>query len=260
MVSGGFDSSGEDLGEISYAAGIGQRLPLMLCLDISKSMTGHPIASLNQALTDWCAEIRSDVQLKTSVQIGLVTFGDGGVRVWQGREEFTATTPGVPFVPASEFYPPPLAAGGVTLLTEAVELAIRHVSAYKGWLKGHGYTYYRPLIFLLTDGLPTDATGHLTTSWRRLIPDLSAARGNSGFEFYAIGVGSMMPQGEEVLSTLAPGAYRVLCGFPFRSLLRLLSATIEKVMDGSGQEIPLMTQPVMEPLVEDLFVQRPAGE
>ena len=69
-----------------------------------------------------------------------------------------------------------------------------------------------------------------------------------------------MPQGEEVLSTLAPGAYRVLGGFPFRSLLRLLSATIEKVMDGSGQEIPLMTQPVMEPLVEDLFVQRPAGE
>jgi uncharacterized protein YegL len=166
---------------------------------------------------------------------------------------------GPPFVPASEFYPPALESGGVTLLTEAVELAVRHVSAYKGWLKSHGYTYYRPLIFLLTDGLPTDANGHLSTSWQRLVPDLTAARGNSGFEFYAIGVGNISPQGEQVLSTLAPGAYRVLGGFPFRSLLRLLSATIEKAMDGSGQEIPLMTQPVMESF-GDLFVQRPAGE
>jgi uncharacterized protein YegL len=162
-------------------------------------------------------------------------------------------------VPAAEFHPPQLTAGGVTLLTEAVELAIRHVTAYKGWLKSHGYNYYRPLVFLLTDGIPTDANGRESASWQRLVPDLAAARQNNGLEFYAIGVGNLTPAGEQVLSTLVPGGFRVLGGFPFRSLLRLLSATIEKVMDGSGQEVPLLTQPVGDPF-EDIFGQRPAGE
>jgi uncharacterized protein YegL len=259
MAFPGFGAEGEDLGEISYEAGIGQRLPLMLCLDTSGSMKGAPIAALNEALAGWSAELRSDVQLKTTVQVAMVTFGHGGVQVWQGREPWSSASGAAPFVPASEFYPPQLAAGGVTLLTEAVELALRHVYAYKGWLKSHGYTYYRPLVFLLTDGIPTDANGRESPSWQRLVPDLAAGRRDNGFEFYAIGVGNLTPQGEQVLSTLVPGGFRILGGFPFRSLLRLLSATIEKVVEGSGQEAPLLTQPVADPF-EDFFRQRPAGE
>jgi uncharacterized protein YegL len=163
-----------------------------------------------------------------------------------------------PFVPAAEFYPPQLGAGGVTLLTEAVELAVRHVNSYKGWLKSNGYTYYRPLIFLLTDGVPTDDTGKESASWRRLVPELAAARRDNGFEFYAIGVGGLSPNAVKVLEALAPNGFRILGDFPFRSLLRLLSATIEKVMDGSGQEVPLLTQPVVDPFA-DFFRQRPAG-
>lgn len=259
MAYHGFGADGQDLGHISYGQGMGQRLPLMLCLDTSGSMKGPPIASLNEALRDWSAELRSDVQLKTTVQVAMVTFGAGGVRAWQGSDPHTPGSSASPFVPASEFYPPELAAGGVTLLTEAVELAVRHVNAYKGWLKSQGYTYYRPLIFLLTDGVPTDATGKPSEAWQRLVPDLAAARGGSGFEFYAIGVGNLSPQGERVLSTLVPGGFRILGGFPFRSLLRLLSATIEKVMDGMGQEVPLISEPVVDPF-EDFFGQRPATD
>jgi uncharacterized protein YegL len=265
MTFPGFGAEGDDLGEISYASGIGQRLPLMLCLDTSFSMrgapgtpvNGSPIASLNEALAGWSAELRSDVQLKTTVQVAMVTFGDGGVRAWQGSEPLRAAAN--PFVPAAEFYPPPLGAGGVTLLTEAVELAVRHVNSYKGWLKGNGYTYYRPLIFLLTDGVPTDADGKPSGSWQRLVPELAAARRDNGFEFYAIGVGNLTANAEQVLAALAPNGFRILGGFPFRSLLRLLSATIEKVMDGSGQEVPLLTQPVMDPFA-NFFSQRPAGQ
>lgn len=256
---GGFGAEGEDLGPIDYGSGMGQRLPLMLCLDTSGSMKGPPIASLNEALRDWSAELRADVALKTTVQVAMVTFGAGGVRAWQGSELLAPGSAASPFVPASEFYPPQLAAGGVTLLTESVELAVRHVNAYKGWLKSHGYTYYRPLIFLLTDGIPTDSSGRESDSWKRLVPDLAAARRDNGFEFYAIGVGNLTPAGERVLSTLVPGAFRILGGFPFRSLLRLLSATIEKAMDGAGHEVPLISDPVGDPF-DEIFGQRPAGE
>lgn len=255
----GFEAEGEDLGPIAYQSGIGQRLPLMLCLDTSKSMQGAPITALNEALSGWSAELRFDVQLKTTVQVGIVTFGSGGVRAWQGTEPIAPGMAASPFVPAAEFYPPPLTAGGVTLLTEAVELAVRYVNAYKGWLKSHGYTYYRPLIFLLTDGIPTDSSGRESATWQRLVPDIAAARASNGFEFYAIGVGDLTPIAEKVLSTMVPGGFRILGGFPFRSLLRLLSATIEKQMDGSGQEVPLLTEPVMDPF-DDFFGQRPAGQ
>jgi uncharacterized protein YegL len=240
---------------------MGQKLPLMLCLDTSGSMQGAPVESLNEALADWGAELRADVQWKTTVQVAMVTFGAGGVRVWQGSEPFTPGSAVSPFVPASEFYPPRLQAGGVTLLTEATELALRHVYAYKGWLKEQGLTYYRPLIFLLTDGIPTDETGHESQSWQRLVPYLESGRRDNGFEFYAIGVGNLTPQGQHVLSTLVPGGFRILGGFPFRTLLRLLSATIEKVVGGSGADAPLLTGAIGEPdPFDSVFGQFPADE
>lgn len=62
-----------------------QRLPLVLCLDTSSSMTGPPIQALNDALRSWTRELHDDVSLSYSVEVAVVTFGGQGVRAWRGR-------------------------------------------------------------------------------------------------------------------------------------------------------------------------------
>jgi uncharacterized protein YegL len=260
----------DDLGEqidIDYSeAGTGQRLPLLLCLDISGSMQGQPIQMLNDALQDWAAELRSDAHYQGSVFVGIVTFGTGGVRAWRGRELLAPGSGQQPFVPASQFHPPHFTAGQVTLMTEALELAVRHVNAYKAWLKENNYQYYRPLIFLLTDGLPTEANGSESKTWDRIIPELEAGAQNKNFQLFAVGVGHLSQRGVTVLSRLAPDGYHILSGFPFRSLLVQLSKSIEEVMRSPvpGAMDYTLTMPAAagsgpdDPLSKN-FGQRPAA-
>lgn len=61
-----------------------QRLPLVLCLDISSSMAGPPIQMLNDALRGWTQELHDDVSLSYSVEVAVVTFGGQGVGAWKG--------------------------------------------------------------------------------------------------------------------------------------------------------------------------------
>jgi uncharacterized protein YegL len=257
----------DDYLDISYSqAGMGQRLPLMLCLDISSSMQGEPIRKLNEALGGWAAHLRSDAHQQGSVFVGIVTFGAGGVRAWRGREPLPPGSGQSPFVPAADFEPPEFTAGGVTRLTEALELAVRHVNAYKGMLKDNHYQYYRPLIFLMTDGLPTDESGKATDSWERIVPDIRSGMAGKNFQLFAIGVGSLSPRGRQVLQKLAPEGFHILGGFPFESLLRQLSASINEMMRSPAPESADYTLRIgdtagnygSDPLGR-LFGQRPAG-
>jgi uncharacterized protein YegL len=143
---GPYDLTGdhEELTGIEYReSGTGQRLPLMLCLDTSASMAGGPIRSLNEALSNWGRELSADIHLKSSVDVATVTFGSGGVRAWRGNEPLPPGSGMSPFVSATRFRAPQFPAGGVTLLTEALELAIRYTNTYKAALKRDNYQYYR---------------------------------------------------------------------------------------------------------------------
>lgn len=230
-----------------------QRLPLVLCLDTSSSMSGPPIRALNDALRAWTSELHDDVSLSYSVEVALVTFGGRGVTAWQGPHALPPRAPVSPFVPAHMFQPPQLAASGVTLMTEALELAMQIVAARKTELRQSGLQYYRPQICLVTDGQPTDPTGHLTHAWRRLIPVLAGEQDARRFRLYAIGVGGITELGEEVLRAFAPKFNARLQGFPFRELLQMMSASANAEQKGAGDE-------VFEKIFSQFKTQRPAWE
>jgi uncharacterized protein YegL len=230
-----------------------QRLPLVLCLDTSHSMSGRPIQSLNDALRDWTRELHDDVSLSYSVEVAVVTFGAAGVSAWQGPNLLPQQSPVSPFVPAHQFRPPQLAAAGVTLMAEALELSMRIVAARKAELRQLGLQYYRPQICLVTDGLPTDATGHLTEDWRRIVPVLAEEHRSKRFRLYAIGVGGISDRGQEVLQAFAPTFNARLQGFPFRELLQMMSASANAEQRGAGDE-------VFEKLFSQFKTQRPAWE
>ncbi|MEU1372037.1 hypothetical protein ABZ442_00045 [Streptomyces triculaminicus] len=230
-----------------------QRLPLVLCLDTSSSMSGPPIRTLNEALREWARELHDDVSLSHSVDVAVVTFGQQGVSTWQGSRQLPPQSPDSPFVPAHAFRPPLLFAEGVTLMTEALELAMWIVSARKTELRRSGLQYYRPQICLVTDGLPTDGTGHPTDNWKRVVPVLAAEQQARHFRLYAIGVGGITPRGEEVLQAFAPKFNARLNGFPFRQLLQMMSASATAEQKGAGDE-------VFEKIFSQFKTQRPAWE
>ncbi|MFE7169927.1 hypothetical protein [Streptomyces sp. NPDC057616] len=230
-----------------------QRLPLVLCLDTSSSMAGQPIRTLNDALVEWTRELHDDVALSYSVEVAVVTFGGQAVAVWRGPQLLAPGAPVSPFVPAHQFRPPQLGATGVTLMTEALELAMHIVAARKAELRASGLQYYRPQICLVTDGLPTDAQGRRTDTWQRLVPVLAAEQAARRFRLYAIGVGAITDLGEQVLRAFAPKFNATIHGFPFRELLQMMSASANAEQKGAGDE-------VFEKIFSQFKTQRPAWE
>ncbi|NUU22423.1 MAG: hypothetical protein HOV68_13050 [Streptomycetaceae bacterium] len=233
-----------------------QRLPLVLCLDTSSSMgamNGLPIRTLNDAMRQWAAELHDDVSLSASVEVAVITFGGAGVSAWRGPQPLPHSQHASPFVPAHAFQPPHLQASGVTLLTEAVELAMQVVAARKQELRLAGLQYYRPQICLMTDGLPTDTQGRPNDAWQRLVPVLHEEQRKRHFRLYAIGVGGITPQGLDVLKALAPAFHAQLHGFPFRDLLAMMSASASAEQKGAGDE-------VFEKIFQQFKTQRPAWE
>jgi|HubBroStandDraft_6_1064221.scaffolds.fasta_scaffold60941_1 uncharacterized protein YegL len=129
------------------------RQPLVLLVDTSGSMLGD-IPDLTAGLASLRAALARDTVARNRVELALVTFG-GAVTV-HGE-----------FGEAAVFEPPALAASGDTPMAAAVEQALDLLEAKKRAYRESGLDYYRPLVFLLTDGEPTD-TGRWPEAVRRV--------------------------------------------------------------------------------------------
>src|SRR5438034_874640 len=119
------------------------RLPCVLLLDVSESMQGKPIAELNAGLQAYRQELLADPLAAKRVEVAVVTFG-GEVRT---VVEFTTT---------ENFQPPVLTARGLTPLGSAVEQGLAMIGQRKQAYRDNGIAYFRPWVFLITDGCPTD--------------------------------------------------------------------------------------------------------
>lgn len=202
-----------------------QRAPVVMLMDNSDSMRGKGIDELNSALADMQEHLRHDVELSSKAEICLITFGHDGVTAWHGTQP---APPGVsPFVPASRFEVPRLQAGGVTRMTEAVDLAMRVIEDEKRALRSRNLSYYRPVVWCVTDGVPTDVAGRPSDDWRRLPEIIAREERLKRFAFFAAGVGEIGAHGQEVLATLAPESNFKLEGFDFTLVLQLVSASAE---------------------------------
>ena len=118
-------------------------LPVYLVVDTSASLRGE-IGLLNKAVAGFFRSIADDAVLADMVKLCLIRFSSEATTV-------------VPLSdPSAVSEVTSLVADGSTTYSAAFHLARQEISADVADLKRQAYRVFRPLIFFMTDGAPTD--------------------------------------------------------------------------------------------------------
>lgn len=208
-----------------------RRTPCVLLLDTSWSMEGEKIRRLNAGLRSFREDILRNPMAAQSVELCVISFGPVTV-----QSEF-ALLRELPHLQ--------LQADGVTPLRQALELAMLKVTERKHTYREHGISYYRPWIFLLTDGEPTDDDGVFSSSYRRLLQPLQLAAAEKKFTLFTIGI-DVSAQGREVLNALsAPFGGRCLdlANLKFEEMFLWLSGSLSRVSQSAPGEAVQLVNP-----------------
>jgi uncharacterized protein YegL len=177
----------------------------MLLLDTSVSMKGQAISQLNEGLVAFKDELAADPLAQKRVEVALITFGP--VQVYSD------------FQTADQFQPPKLDTTGDTPMGAAIQQALTLLDQRKQAYKSNGISYYRPWIFLITDGGPTDA-------WKEAAKMVHDGEGARALSFFAVGVEGA---NFEILEQIAVRKPLRLKGLRFRDLFIWLSNSLSAV-------------------------------
>lgn len=194
------DEENDDFGEqqMTNAA----RIPTVVLLDISGSMSGKPINQLNEALEQYKKEIGEDYKTEKAVDISIVTFGDGDATIDQS------------FTEMSNWQPTELSAGGSTPMCEALIKGVNHMEEYRNHLNDSNTPTKKGLVWVLTDGKPTDENqswknSNTETYWNKAKSLVKQGTDKGDLLFYFVGIGSNADMSKlEELADAAPDADR----------------------------------------------------
>jgi len=179
-------------------------------------MTGNPIQELNAGLALLKDELSADPLASKRVQIAVVTFGPVE----------TVTD----FVDAGQWDAPVLTPKGNTPMGAAIEHGLQMIESQKAIYKSNGIPHYRPWVFLITDGGPTDA-------WKQAALLVHQGEANKKFKFFAVGVENANFDILKQISVAEPIALR---GLRFRDLFAWLSSSLSAVSQSNpGDEVKL---------------------
>ncbi len=194
------------------------RCPCLLLLDTSGSMRGQPIDELNSGIRIFKDELSADPMASKRVEIGIVTFGPVQIVT--------------DFQTADVFNPPTLVTTGDTPMGAAIEAGLVLLDQRKQTYRTNGVSYYRPWIFLITDGGPTDP-------WQEAANKVKAGETANHFSFFAVGVeGARM----DVLSQITIREPLKLKELRFRDLFVWLSNSLGSVSRSAlGDKVELVT-------------------
>ncbi|HAO34151.1 MAG TPA: VWA domain-containing protein [Candidatus Competibacter sp.] len=208
---------GLDFSVAEFADNPEPRCPCVLLLDNSWSMNGQPIAELNDGLATFREELLADSLAAKRVEIAIVSFGP--VQVVS------------PFQTAEHFLPPQLSAQKDTPMGLAILQGLELLNQRKALYREHGIPFFRPWVFLITDGTPTD-------DWKAAANEVRKGEESRAFAFFAVGVeGANL----DILQQISMRQPLQLRGLRFRELFQWLSNSMRSVSRSvPGTEVPLI--------------------
>ena len=160
----------EGFGIDDFATNPDPRVPCVLLLDVSYSMEGGPLDQLNLGVRDYFQELQQDSIASRRVEVAIVSFGTQ-VKV---EADFA--------LPEAQVFTP-LKANCSTSMGRAIVKGASLLEQRKREYQENGIAYYRPWLFLITDGRPTDGA----EAWDKAVMTVQSGVQNKKFVFYAVG-------------------------------------------------------------------------
>ncbi len=202
---------------VEFAENPEPRCPCVLLLDTSASMTGTPIQALNDGLETFRDNLITDDLAKKRVEVSIISF-DNQVKIVQD------------FITADQFENPVLTAQGQTYMGTAINKALDLISARKLEYRNNGITYYRPWVFLITDGEPQGESEKVV---QEAADRIRQEEDNKHVAFFAVGVeGANMDRLGEIVQR-TPLKLR---GLDFQEMFIWLSASMQQVSHSKVDE------------------------
>ncbi|GAA3636642.1 VWA domain-containing protein [Streptomyces chitinivorans] len=147
-----------------------QILPFYMVCDESGSMSGPGVDAINDALPELHQEISTNPSVADKIRFALIGFS-------------TQASVLQPLADLSELTElPSLSAGGVTSFGSAFRLLRDSIEKDVEALKAEGHDVYRPVVFFLSDGIPTD------DDWRSALGELHAEKFRYAPKIIAFGI------------------------------------------------------------------------
>ncbi|MCL2938967.1 MAG: VWA domain-containing protein [Trichodesmium sp. St15_bin1_1] len=202
---------------VEFAENPEPRCPCVLLLDTSASMTGTPIQALNDGLEIFKDNLITDELAKKRVEVAIISF-DNQVKIVQD------------FITADQFENPILTAQGQTYMGTAIHKALDMIATRKSEYRNNGITYYRPWVFLVTDGEPQGESEKVV---KEAGDRIKQEEDSKHVAFFAVGVegANMDKLGEIVQRTPLK-----LRGLNFREMFIWLSASMQQVSHSQVDE------------------------
>lgn len=150
----------------NYITNTGRPLPIFLLLDVSGSMSGPKIDTLNQCVKEMIKDFQNERMSEVALKLCIITFGGNGAQLHTALSllkdvEFTD-----------------LKASGNTPMGAALTMASNIIND-KEQVSGKGY---RPIVVLVSDGYPND-------SWQTPLDEFVNGKRTSKCEKWALGIG-----------------------------------------------------------------------
>lgn len=131
-----------------------RRLPIYFLIDISESMVGEPIQQVEEGLASIIDALKSDPHALETVWVSIIVFA--------GQPKTL-----VPLQEIVNFYPPRFPIGSGTSLSKGLGHLMYELrkNIVKTTYEQKGD--WKPIIFLFTDGVPTDDTSTAIAEWKQ---------------------------------------------------------------------------------------------
>ena len=120
-----------------------RRLPVYLVIDTSGSMYGEPIESVKNGIDLLVSSLRQDPHALETAYLSIITFDTNAQQV-------------VPLTELADFQIPSIEANGLTSFGEALSLTATCISNEVKKNSPDSKGDWKPLIFIMSDGMPTD--------------------------------------------------------------------------------------------------------